>query len=155
MMAEQKILLPYNFTILDQKAIAFVSRTFVHLEEYEITLFNAYTPVPEIEAHSTSVMGKLKGNLTYLSQQIMQQEAELKIVKEKLVQSGFATNRIQTLFRPRKKDIATEIIEVATQDKFNVIVINHKPGKASRFLTGSVFSKVVSALKDVTVCIVS
>jgi hypothetical protein len=155
MMAEQKILLPYNFTILDQKAITFVSRTFVHLEEYEITLFNAYTPVPEIEAHSTSVMGKLKGNLTYLSQQIMQQEAELKIVKEKLVQSGFAPGRIQTLFRPRKKDIATEIIEVATQDKFSVIVINHKPGKASRFLTGSVFSKVVSTLKDVTVCIVS
>lgn len=155
MMAEQKILLPYNFTILDQKAIDFVIRTFVHLEEFKISLFNAYTPVPEIEAHGASVMGKLKGNLTYLSQQIMQQEAELKIVKEKLVQSGFAQSRIQMLFRPRKKDIASEIIEVATQDNFSVIVINHKPGKASRFLTGSVFNKVVSALKDVTVCIVS
>lgn len=154
-MAEQKILLPYNFTILDQKAITFVIHTFVHLEEFEVTLFNAYTPVPEIESHDTSVMGKLKGNLSYLSQQIMQQETELKAVKEKLVQSGFAQSRVHTIFKPRKKDIATEIIEVATQDKFGVIVINHKSGKASRFFTGSVFSKVVSALKDVTVCIVS
>jgi hypothetical protein len=155
MMAEQKILLPYNFTRLDQKAIDFVSRTFVHLDEFEITLFNAYTPVPEVEAHSASVMGKLKGNLTYLSQQIMQQEAELKIVKDKLVQGGFASSRIQILFKPRKKDIAAEIIDLATRDKFSVVVINHKPGKASRFLTGSVFNKVVSVLKDVTVCIVS
>ena len=154
-MAAQKILLPYNFTILDQKAIAFVSRTFSHLEEVEITLFNAYTPVPEIESQDTSVMGKLKGNLSYLSQNIMQREADLGTVKEKLIQSGFAQNSILTLFKPRKKDIATEIVELAKKDNYNIIVINHKSGKASRFFTGSVFSKVVSALKDITVCIVS
>ena len=155
MMAEKKILLPYNFTILDQKAINFVIRTFVHLEEFEVTLFNAYTPVPEIESHDSSVMGKIKGNLSFLSQQIMQQETELKAVKEKMVQSGFAQSRVQTIFKPRKKDIASEIIEVATQGEFDIIVINHKRGKASRFFTGSVFSKVISALKDVTVCVVS
>ena len=154
-MAEQKILVPYNFTILDQKALKFVIRTFVHLEEFEVTLFNAYTAVPEIESHGASVMGKIKSNLTYLSQQVMQQEIELKAAKEKMVQSGFAQSRVHTLFKSRKKDIATEIIELATQEKFGVIVINHKSGRASRFFTGSVFSKVVSALKDVTVCIVS
>jgi hypothetical protein len=155
MMVAQKILLPYNFTTLDQKALAFASSTFGHLEGVEITLFHAYTPLPEIEAESTSVMGKLKGNLGYLSQKIMQQETELKAVAEKLLQTGFEPNRIHTVFKPRKKDIAAEIIELVTKDKFNVVVINHKPGKASRFFTGSVFSKVVSALKDTTVCIVS
>ena len=154
-MAEQKILLPFNFTALDQKAIDFVNRTFAHLEEAKITVFNAYTPVPEIEAHSASVMGKLKGNLTYLSQQIMQQETELEAAKEKLIQGGFAQSAVETVFKPRKKDIAAEIIELASKDQFDVIVINHKSGRASRFFTGSVFSKVVSALKDVTVCIVS
>ena len=154
-MAVQKILLPYNFTILDQKALAFVNSTFGCLEEVEITLFYAYTPLPQIEAESTSVMGKLKGNLGYLSQKIMQQETELKAVAEKMLQTGFAQNRIHTAFKPRKKDIATEIIELVSKDNFSVIVINHKPGKASRFFTGSVFSKVVSALKDTTVCIVS
>ena len=154
-MADQKILLPYNFTILDQKALAFASSTFAHLENVEITLFHAYTPLPGIEAESTSVMGKLKGDLTYLSQKIMQRESELKAVEEKLLQGGFAQSCVHTVFKPRKKDIASEIIEFVSEDKFNVIIINHKPGKASRFFTGSVFSKVVSALKDTTVCIVS
>ncbi len=154
-MAVQKILLPYNFTILDQKALDFVSSTFSHLEEVEITLFHAYTPLPEIKAESTSVMGKLKGNLSYLSQKIMQLETELKAVKEKLIQSGFAQSRIKIVSQPRKKDRATEIIELVLKNKFNVVVINHKSGKASRFFSGSVFSKVVSALKDITVCIVS
>ncbi len=54
-----------------------------------------------------------------------------------------------------KKDIAAEIVEFVSNDKSSVIIINHKSGKASRFFTGSVFSKVVSALKDTTVCIVS
>ena len=154
-MAAQKILLPYNFTALDQKALAFAKDTFSHLEEVEITLFHAYTPLPEIVAEDTSVMGKLKGDLSYLSQKIMQQETELKAVEDKLIEGGFAQSRLHTVFKPRKKDIASEIIEYATKDKFSVIVINHKPGKASRFFTGSVFSKVVSALKDITVCIVS
>jgi hypothetical protein len=155
MMAAQKILLPHNFRTLDQKALAFANSTFGYLDEVEITLFHAYTPLPEIEADSSSVMGKLKGDLGYLSQKIMQQETELKAVGEKLLQTGFAKNRIHTIFKPRKKDIAAEIIELVTNDKFNVVIINHKSGKASRFFTGSVFSKVVSALKDTTVCIVS
>ena len=154
-MATQKILLPYNFTTLDQKALAFATSTFGHLEEVEITLFHAYTPLPEIEAETTSVMGKLKGDLTYLSQKIMQRETELKAAEEKLLQGGFTQSSINTVFKPRKKDIANEIIEFVSNNKSSVIVINHKSGKASRFFTGSVFSKVVSALKDTTVCIVS
>ena len=154
-MAAQKILLPYNFTPLDQKALAFANSTFSHLEEVEVTLLHAYTPLPELEAESTSVMGKLKGDLSYLSQKIMQQETELKAVEEKLIEGGFAPNHVNTVFKPRKKDIASEIIEFASKDKFSVIVISHKPGKASRFFTGSVFNKVVSTLKDITVCIVS
>ena len=154
-MAALKILLPYNFTTLDEKALTFVNSTFGHLEEVEITLFHAYTPLPEIEAESTSVMGKLKGDMSYLSQKIMQRETELKAVEKKLLQGGFAQSCIHTVFKPRKKDIAAEIIELVSNDKFSVIVINHKPGKASRFYTGSVFNKVVSALKDITICIVS
>jgi len=154
-MATPKILLPYNFTALDNKALAFANSTFARLEEVEITLFHAYTPLPKIDAESSSVMGKLKGDLTYLSQKIMQQETELKAVEEKLLQGGFAQNSIHTVFKPRKKDIAAEIIELVSKDNFSVIILHHKSGKASRFFTGSVFSKVVSAIKDTTVCIVS
>jgi nucleotide-binding universal stress UspA family protein len=155
MMATQKILLPYNFTMYDQKAVDFVIRTFTHFEEAEITIFNAYAPVPEIETQDTSVMGKLKGNLSYLSQKIMQQESELQTLKQRLVQGGFASNRVQTIFRPRKKDVATEIADLAASGNFNIIVINHRPGKATRFFTGSVYNKVVGAVRNATVCIVS
>ena len=155
MMDIQKILLPFNFTPNDHKAVDFVIQAFAHLGQVELTIFNAYTAVPEIETQDASVMGKLKGNLNYLSQKVMQNETELKKVREKLVQDGFGENRVKTVFKARKKDIATEIVELAAWEHFNVIVINHKPGKATRFFTGNVFSKVVNAVKDITVCIVS
>ena len=154
-MATQKILLPFNFTMHDQKAVDFVIHTFARNEEAELTIFHAYADVPEIETQDTSVMGKLKGNLSYLSQKITQQESELKTIRQKLVQAGFGEQRMHTIFRPRKKDIATEIIDLAVKDHFNVVVINHRPGKVTRFFTGSVFNKVVTVLKDTTVCIVT
>ena len=154
-MATQKLLLPYNFTRFDQKALDFVISTFGKLEEVEVTVFNAYTPVPEIETADSSVTGRLKGSLSYLSQKITEQEVELKTIKQKLVDNGFADGRVHTVFQPRKKEVANEIIDIATNNKFDVIVIGHKPGKATRFFTGSRHSKVIAALKGVTVCVVS
>ncbi len=151
----QKILLPFNFTPNDHKALEFAIKTFARQGEVELTVFHAYTPVPDIETQDASVMGKLKGNLSYLEQKISQQKAELDRVRETLIQGGFSENQVKAVFKARKKDIAAEIVELAAQDHFNVIVINHKPGKATRFFTGTVFSKVVNAVKDITVCIVS
>ena len=154
-MAIQKILLPYNYTPLDQKALDFVISTFGNLKNVEVTVFNVYTPVPEIDTDATSVTSKLKGSLSYLSQKITEQEADLTAVKHKLVQNGFADQFVRTVFQPRKKDVASEIIDIATNNKFDLIVINHKPGKATRFFTGSRYNKVISALKDIIVCVVS
>ncbi len=154
-MAIQKLLLPYNFTRFDQKALDFVISTFGKLEEIEVTVFNAYTPIPEIETAASSVTGKLKASLSYLSQKITEQESELKAIKQKLVDHGFADGRVHTVFQSRKKEVASEIIDIATKNKFDVIIISHKPGKATRFFTGSRYNKVISALKDVTVCVVS
>lgn len=154
-MAIQKLLLPYNFTRFDQKALDFVIRTFGKIEDLEVTVFNAYTPVPEIETDASLVTGKVKGSLTYLSQKIAEQQNELNMIKQKLVESGFADDLVHTVFQPRKKEVASEIIDIATNNKFDIIVISHKPGRATRFFTGSRYSKVISALKEVTVCVVS
>ena len=154
-MAKLKLLLPYNFTGFDQKALDFVINTFGKIKNSEITVFNAYTPIPEIDTAATSITGKLKGSLSYLSQKISEQEAELKTIKQKLVENGFEDDRVQTVFQPRKKEVAAEIIDIAKNNKFDVIVISHKPGRATRFFTGSRYGKVISALKDVTVCVVS
>ena len=95
-MAIQKLLLPYNFTRFDQKALDFVISAFAKIKNVEVTLFNAYTAVPEIETASTSVTSKLKESLSYLSQKITEQEAELKAIKQKLIENGFedVSNRL-------------------------------------------------------------
>jgi len=154
-MDTQKILVTYNFTSYDQKALDFVARTFVHLKDVEVTLLHIYTSVPKIEARESPVMAQFQRNLDYLSQKVKEQEAGLKEARQYLVQNGFAENQVSYLYKPRKKDIIGEIVDIATQDNFNIVVMNRKPGKVTRFFTGSVFSKVVSALKDKTVCIVS
>lgn len=154
-MPAQKILLPYNFTRNDEKALHFVISTFSHQEQVEVTLFNAYTPVPAMEVRSSPVMEQMMGNLSYLSQKIKEQEDELKVVRDRLLASGFSQNKIYIIFEPKKKDIAGDIIDVALAGPFDVVVLNRKPGKIARFFTGSVFSKVVTALKGTTVCVVS
>jgi nucleotide-binding universal stress UspA family protein len=154
-MATQKILVTYNFTSYDQKALDFVIRTFVHLKDVEVTLLNIYTPVPKIESRESPVMAKFQRNLDYLAQKVKEQEAGLQEARQYLVQNGFTENQVSYLYKPRKKDIIGEIVDIATKDNFNIVVMNRKPGKVTRFFTGSVFSKVVSALKDKTVCIVS
>jgi len=154
-MATQKLLLPYNFTRFDQKALDFVINTFGKSKNVEVTVFNAYTPIPEIDTAATSITGKLKGSLSYLSQKISEQETELQSIKQKLVENGFEDGHVHTVFQPRKKEVAAEIVDIAVDQKFDVVIISHKPGKATRFFTGSRYNKVISALKDVTVCVVS
>jgi len=154
-MAIQKILIAYNFTQLDQKAIEFVTNTFAHLDGAEITFFHAYTPILEIETQPSVVTGKLKSSLSYLSQQVIQRENDFKAIIENLASTALAKCRIQTIFRPRKKDIASEIINLNLETKFDAIVLNRKASRVTRFFSGSVSHKVLMALKDTTVCIVS
>ena len=154
-MAIQKILLPYNFTSYDKKALDFVIQTYANQKDVEITLFNAYKPVPEIEMRTSPIMEKMRDNLGFLRQKINEQEEELNIVRKNLLEKGFSENRIHTIFEPKKKDVAGDIIDLALNGQFDVVVLNRKPGKIARFFTGSVFTKVVSALKEITVCIVS
>lgn len=154
-MAIQKILLAYNFSGLDQKAINFVTSAFAHIKGVEVTLFHTFTPVPDIETEASLVTGKLKGSLNFLSQQIMERENDLKLISDKLTQSGFMPDCVHTIFRPRKKDIASEIINLAQESRFDTIVLNRKAARVTRFFSGSVSHKVMMTVKDTTVCIVS
>ena len=154
-MATQKILLPYNFTSYDQKALDFVTRTFANRKDLEITLFNAYVPLPEIDVRASPIMEKVTSNLHYLSQRINEQETELKAVVNKLLGRGFSETQIKTIFAPQQKDVADDIIKHALNGQFDVVVLNRNPSKIISFFTGSAFNKIVKALKDITVCIVS
>jgi hypothetical protein len=154
-MGKIKILLPHNFTDYDHRALDFVIRTFAHLEDVEITLFNAYTPMPEIASHvhEAQIMDKLKTNLNQLAHRIKEQEDALNGVKNKLLQNGFSDDQVNCIFKARKVDTAGEIIALTLKEHFDMVIINHRPGKATRFFTGSVYQKILKALKDTTVCI--
>lgn len=154
-MAIQKILVAYNFTNLDKKAIDFVTNTFAHIDGAEITFFHAYSPLPEIETQASEVTGKLMSSLSYLSQQVMQRENDFKATIENLSKNDLANSRVSAVFRPRKKDIAGEIIGLSLETNFDVIVLNRKASRVTRFFSGSVSNKVLMTLKETTVCIVS
>ena len=154
-MPSQKVLLPYNFTIYDQKALDFVVRTFGHLKEVEIILFHTYTPVPQIEMNESPIMDKLKGSLNYLSQRILENETGLKVAKQNLLDNGFLESQVRYIFKPRSKDVAKEIIDYVSSGQVDLIVINRKPGKVTRLFTGSVLNKLASALNNVTICLVT
>lgn len=151
----QKILLPYNFTDFDKKALNFVIRIFSDKKEAKVTLFNAYIPAPKIEMRGSPIMEQMKENLGYLTQRVKEQKDELQAVKNNLLGKGFSENQVNIVFEPKTKDIAGDIIDLAQKGRFNVVVLNRKPGKIARFFAGSVSSRVVAALKDAAICIVS
>jgi nucleotide-binding universal stress UspA family protein len=150
-----KILVPYNFTAYDRKALDFARRTFSHMPDSDITLFYAYTPAPNIEVNGNPVMDKLKGSMNYLAERIKEREKDLNAAVEDLVENGFDKSRVQAVFKPKKKDVAREIIDLAQDRNFNVIVMNHRPGRITQLFTGNVYQKVVSAVKDIAVCLVT
>jgi len=154
-MRKIKILVPYNFTTYDQKSLKFVINTFARNRDADVTLLSAYTPLPEIEARNAPIMARLKNSLSYLSQQNKAQEDVLRDAAKNLVQSGFSMHKVRAVFLPRKKDIATEIIQFVEANRFNLIVVNHKPKKATHYFTGNVFNKIITALRDVTVCVIT
>lgn len=62
-MAYLKILLPFNFTENDNKALDFAIRTYAGHEDAHITLYNAHTPAPDIDMRSDPVMERMRSHL--------------------------------------------------------------------------------------------
>lgn len=154
-MSKQSVLVPYNFTNYDEKALDFVIRRFAEDERIEITLFNAYTPVPEIEFRDSPIMEKISSNLVYLRQKIHEQEARIKQAREKLLQNGFSKKRVHYIFKAMKKNVTQDIIDLVMERRFDVIILNRNPGKITRFFTKSVSNTIINTLKQVTVNVVT
>lgn len=154
-MTIQKLLIPFNFTPYDQKSLDFVIRNFAKQPNIEVTLFSVYSSVPEIKPIGSPIMEKMKNNLIYLAQKNKELETALVEAQATLIKGGFSETRVAYSFVPRKKDIASEIIRMVKTENFNLVVLNHKPGKATHLFTGNVFSKVVNAMSNCAVCVVT
>jgi len=141
-----KILVPYNFTANDEKAIDLVIESFSRNPDAKITLFHTYVPLPAIEVSDKTVMARLAGNLTYLRQKISELEQAIVSASERLVAAGFTQERVHIIYKPRQKETAQEIIDQAVEGDHSAIVLNHNPSKIRKYFTTSISKKVAKAL---------
>ena len=88
-MAGTWILVPYNFTDYDEKALHYVIRTFADQKAVHVSLLHAYTPLPELDGYSHASLGRLKTTMASMWTEIREKEKELKRVREDLVANGF------------------------------------------------------------------
>ncbi len=154
-MGTQKLLLPYNFSDRDRKALEFTASTFAPQGDAEVTLFHAYLSLPEVQIQDRHVTERLKGGMGYLQAKISELETEFQKVRDELIDRGFPPARVRTIFRPRKKEVLDAILDLHHREHFNLIVVSRRPGRIGRFFAGSLHTKLIDALANVTICVVS
>lgn len=154
-MGARKLLLPYNFTDRDRKALEFTADTFAPHGGVEITLFHAYLPLPSVQTHDRQVTERLQSGMGYLQTTIGELEADFQSVRDELIDRGFAPAMVRTLFRRRKNTVTDAILDLHQREHFNLIVLSRRPGRMGRFFDSSLHAKLLSVLSDVTICVVS
>ena len=138
-----KILIPYNFTPNDEKAIDFVGHRYSEREGVEVTLFHAYTPIPEMDIRDTPIMKKVIHNASVLMLQQDNQRKALETARHRLMNQGIAGHNVQTIFRPVRVDVASDIIRLWQEGKFDVVVLNRNPGNIVNFFSRSISKRIV------------
>ncbi len=152
-MAATKVLVPYNFATQEEKALDFVVNIFSHVKEARITLFNAYPALPSVDMGASPELSKMKGPIASLSKELAEREEALKAVRQHLIDNGFDPERVDYIFKERKKSIAEEIADVVTTGHYRVVVLSRQPVKVTRLFGKGVHAKLLSSLKNVTICI--
>ena len=152
-MALQKILVPYNFTAYDQKAMDFLINTYLNREDVQITLFHTYAPLPPVDLEANPEMKKLGVGISFLSEEVRRKEEGMKAARHFLVENGFSGTQVSYVFKERQRAVADEIVEMATKGHYRVLVLSRQAGKVSRMFSRSVHARILSTLKGVTVCI--
>jgi len=137
-----KILIPYNFTMNDEKSIDFVGHRYAGRKDVEITLFHAFTPVPEIDTRNNPIMDKVSRGTSYLRGQQDEQKNALEAAGQKLKDYGFAGHHIHCLYIPIRQDVARDIIWLWKTEKFDVVVLNRNPGNIINYFSRSISKRV-------------
>ncbi len=154
-MADYKILIPYHFTREDQKTLNFVIWSYSGRQDVTVTLFHTYTPLPEVDVKANPQVQKMMGGVTYLTAELRDREKELNAAKEYLTQKGFRKNSVDYVFKKKNKANADQIVETAYDGGYDMVVLSRKPGRISQLFSRSVHNKVLAALKNTIVCIVT
>ncbi len=154
-MSKQKTLVPYNFTIHDKKVLDFIINFFGGKGDISFTFLHLYTPLPEIDKTATALPETLRKTLLSLSQEVRQEEKFLKETITHLIDNGFAPEQLDYILRAKKKDIAEEIMDTALEGYYDMVILNHKPGKVIRLFGKSVSHKLLSSIEGIAITVVS
>lgn len=154
-MAGKRILVPFNFTDYDEKALHFVIRTYAGQKWVKVALFHVYTPPPALDGYSNPAVGRLKGTMASMWTEVREKEQVLKKVKSDLMENGFADDQVEYVFRPKAKSIGGEIVDMAQSGTYDTIVLARKPGKATRAFTRNVHDALLSSLKNTEIIIIT
>ncbi|MBW1804313.1 MAG: hypothetical protein JRJ85_26715 [Deltaproteobacteria bacterium] len=154
-MAGKKILVPFNFTEYDEKALHYVLRDYAGRTWARVTLFHAYTPLPEITGFSNTTLGRLGSAVASMSGQIREKETELKKTVQDLVESGFLEEQVNFIFKPRNKSIASEVVDMVIGGGYDTVVLTSRPGRIKSAFTRNVHDKLLATLKNKEICIIT
>ncbi len=151
-MAVREILVPYNFTASERKSLDFIIHAFSNQKDVKITLFNSYTPLPEIDIKESPELRKMHGGLAFLSGELKKKEKGLISAKEYLLENNFSDDQVDYIFKERKKDIADEIIDMLGSGRYKIVVLTPTLAK-KRLLTRSAHEKLLRTVRDITICL--
>ena len=152
-MAAIKILVPYNYNAYEEKALDFVINAFSSQRDAKVTLFNAYTPLPEVDMDASPELSKMRDGMVSLSEELREKEEGLKSAMQHMIDNGFSQDQIDYIFKEKQESIAEEIMQTALKGHYRVLVLSRQPAKVTRLFGRGVHSKILSALKDVVVCV--
>jgi len=154
-MVGKRVLVPFNFTDYDERALHYVMRTFADQERVFITLFHVYTPLPELDGYSSPSLGRLKATIASMWQEVRENEKDLKRVKEDLLENGFHESQINYQSKPGTKNIGAEIVGAARNGNYDIVIISQKPKNASRAFRRKVHDALLSALVNTEIVIIT
>jgi hypothetical protein len=158
-MNRQKMLVPYNFTMQDEKALNYVMKTYGNEQDLEITLFHLYTPLAKYSQFYTgsttspvlTTVGEKTGKKILT---LKQKESDFNNLKNLFVENGFHEDRISLSFSAKEESVGESIIHKIGQDNYDIVVLSHAPRKGRMFIGENVHEKVLNGLKDKVVIIV-
>jgi regulator of sirC expression with transglutaminase-like and TPR domain len=106
---------------MDKKALDFIVHTYAAQQNARVTIFHVYAQIPDMVLSKNTVMEKMSANLNYLRNQIQEQEGRIRDVLQQFLASGFHSDQVD-YYKPRKMDIAREIIQLARDKSYKTIV---------------------------------
>jgi hypothetical protein len=152
-MSEIKVLIPYNFSVHDRMAFDFIIKMLAGREDVHISIFNSYPPTPKIDFEANPELKGMKDGFLRISEELQRKEEGLNTARDYLINNGFKGDQINIIFKEKQLKIDDEIVSVIKDGEFNIVVLTPTPGKVKKLFARSVREKVLSSVKNVTVCI--